>query len=516
MKLSKKTFIYSSIISTISIIIMILYFICMFPSLYVDHIKGINYDSVSSIQEHFINGGDYTNVDVKNPITTATIKIPKEEERINIYNNNINMSIEVKDKILIDLLNDIKEYSKNNTDIKKVNYKSVMEDIKKVFRNSINIENKPIDIKLIPNSNNTIYKELNSKISIESENETIILENDITDGINFYTNYIAFTYMDEYILITVLSTITPSLLEIRPIIFQSLPVILAISILLIAIATTVFSRKITKPIEELAYNATVIKDNLNFDLNLIKKEGNDEIHQLGNLLNELYIKLNRSFKELEEKNQYLKEENKRQEIFLKSSSHQLKTPVAASLLLVDGMINEVGKYKETKLYLPKVKQEILVMKKIIEDILELKNVKLILEDIYITELVIDILQKYKILINEKGIDIKYISEEFVFRSDRRLLTIIIENIISNAINYGKNDSIIEIIFMKDKLEIINYGSSIDEEILPNIFEPFVKEQKSKNGSGLGLYIVSYYCKILNLDIKIENMNYGVKTILKNK
>ena len=70
--------------------------------------------------------------------------------------------------------------------------------------------------------------------------------------------------------------------------------------------------------------------------------------------------------------------------------------------------------------------------------------------------------------------------------------------------------------MKDKLEIINYGSSIDEEILPNIFEPFVKEQKSKNGSGLGLYIVSYYCKILNLDIKIENMNYGVKTILKNK
>ena len=44
--------------------------------------------------------------------------------------------------------------------------------------------------------------------------------------------------------------------------------------------------------------------------------------------------------ELEEKNRELAEENERQEIFLRSSSHQLKTPIAAALLLVDGMLNE--------------------------------------------------------------------------------------------------------------------------------------------------------------------------------
>lgn len=166
---------------------------------------------------------------------------------------------------------------------------------------------------------------------------------------------------------------TPQLNEIRPIIFQSLPMITATAILIILISTIFFSRKIINPIEKLANHAMFIKGNSNLEISPIEIDGKDEIAKLGEVLNELYEELNKNFKELEEKNKFLKEQNVRQEVFLRASSHQLKTPIAASLLLLESMINEIGKYKDTKEYLPKVKEQLLSIKDIVDSILNLNE-----------------------------------------------------------------------------------------------------------------------------------------------
>ncbi|MDZ5010890.1 HAMP domain-containing protein, partial [Clostridium perfringens] len=124
---------------------------------------------------------------------------------------------------------------------------------------------------------------------------------------------------------------------------------------IILVSTYYFSRKIIIPIKKLANHAEFIKNNNIENVYPIDIKGEDEIAILGNTLNELYSKLNESFKSLEEKNKLLIDENKRQDVFLRASSHQLKTPVAAALLLVESMIDEVGKYKNTKEHLPKFK-----------------------------------------------------------------------------------------------------------------------------------------------------------------
>ncbi len=59
--------------------------------------------------------------------------------------------------------------------------------------------------------------------------------------------------------------------------------------------------------------------------------GNDEISDLTAALNLLYEKQAQAVQNLEE-------ENKRKEVYMRATSHQLKTPIAASMLLVDGMI----------------------------------------------------------------------------------------------------------------------------------------------------------------------------------
>ena len=58
---------------------------------------------------------------------------------------------------------------------------------------------------------------------------------------------------------------------------------------------------------------------------------------------------------------------------MRASSHQLKTPVAAAMLLIDGMIDEVGKYADVKTYLPQVKGKLMEMWDIVNDVLYLNH-----------------------------------------------------------------------------------------------------------------------------------------------
>lgn len=131
-----------------------------------------------------------------------------------------------------------------------------------------------------------------------------------------------------------------------------------------------------RPILELVRHAEEMKHRKDFSVERLVDKGTkakDEVQELAETLDDLYQQIRESYTELEEKNRELAEENERQEIFLRSSSHQLKTPVAAALLLVDGMLNEVGRYKDTKVYLPRVKEQLLSMRKMVEDILYLNH-----------------------------------------------------------------------------------------------------------------------------------------------
>ena len=90
---------------------------------------------------------------------------------------------------------------------------------------------------------------------------------------------------------------------------------------------------------------------------------------------------------------------------------------------------------------------------------------------------------------------------------------IIDNLITNAINYTNKNNDISIILSEDNLEIINYGAHIDEELLPNIFDAFVSSNSESRGRGLRLYIAYYYSNLLDYKIEINNINNGVKAIV---
>lgn len=94
--------------------------------------------------------------------------------------------------------------------------------------------------------------------------------------------------------------------------------------------------------------------------------------------------------------------------------------------------------------------------------------------------------------------------------NQNLMIRLLENLINNALRYGKKGKIIEAFLSEDEsnvyLEIANYGSTLTQTQIENIFHPFYQGEDAKEyvtqSKGLGLAIVS----------KIAAIHHGTITV----
>ena len=351
-------------------------------------------------------------------------------------------------------------------------------------------------------------------------NDLVVMEMGVEDSNNQYVNYIAIQRTGESLVLTFLPVVTPDMNEIRPVVFQSIPMLGAVIFLLVLLFSQIYSKGIVSPMVRLVQHTGQMK-NSRISMDRCLQERKDEIGILAVTINELYQTIKAGYDELEEKNQALAEENKRQEVLLRASSHQLKTPISAALLLVDGMTNKVGRYQDTAAYLPKVKGQLLSMKKMVEDILYLDHCgeNLDIQKVGPWEVLENQLSIYRITIADKQLQIRVEGlESVVLDTDEMLFARILENILSNVINYTPQNGVVQILLKEQEMWIKNFGSRIDVDILPHIFEPFVSgnhdDQENRiNSHGLGLYIAAYYAKKIRMKIDIYNEENGVVTVI---
>lgn len=120
MNLSKKTFLYSAIITTIIVVLMIGYFVLMLPSLYVAYMEEINYNSIKQVQEKFLEEGTYKEISSRNPTATFTLKIPNNENRLLLFNGFGNIEITIDDPILQEAIDKIRYYADNYEELEKI------------------------------------------------------------------------------------------------------------------------------------------------------------------------------------------------------------------------------------------------------------------------------------------------------------------------------------------------------------------------------------------------------------
>lgn len=296
-----------------------------------------------------------------------------------------------------------------------------------------------------------------------------------------------------------------------PIIFISLALLM-----FCFICSFIFAKQITRPIEQLA-DETHKMANLEDVENPEKR--NDEIGMLSEDVHSMYEKLKDTIKQLEDEILRERELEETQRYFFKMASHELKTPIASTSILLEGMIENVGDYKNHEKYLLECIKLMDSQSDIVSEILTISNlndsnIRVNSETLNLRKVIYDVLEIFYTLtdVNKQNI-IVTIDENETFVTDKNLFHKAISNIILNAIQNTPESQSILIYTDDNRLCILNTGAKVDENVLPKLFDSFYRTDNARGEndgrSGLGLAIVKKTLQTLNMDFNIENTKDGV-------
>lgn len=223
------------------------------------------------------------------------------------------------------------------------------------------------------------------------------------------------------------------------------------------------------------------------------KRNEDLKEKIDNLENEL----------TEVKNRQVEYRNDVESYFL-TWVHQIKTPITASQLLLERNEENV---------VNRVRQEIVQIDNYTS--LALSYLKLLNEEsdmtissVTVNELIRPLIMKYRIQFIEQHTKIHYKKCEATVLTDAQWASIMIEQILNNALKYARGKDIwIEFDSPKQTLIIKDNGVGISKADIPKIFD---KGYSGYNGrlneesSGIGLFIVKHISNHLNHEVDVDS------------
>ena len=184
--------------------------------------------------------------------------------------------------------------------------------------------------------------------------------------------------------------------------------------------------------------------------------------------------------------------------------HQIKTPMTVSKLLLEKPDETTNtKLKMQLMYIEQYINMAMNYLKMIDHSTDMDITQVNLDDI-----IKNLLKKYSLLFIHNHISLEYQSNVTHVISDSQWLTILIEQILSNALKYTENGKI-SIQYLKDKhaLEIRDTGIGIRSEDIPKIFDrgySGFNGRMNEKSSGLGLYLARKISERLNIQIEVES------------
>lgn len=254
----------------------------------------------------------------------------------------------------------------------------------------------------------------------------------------------------------------------------------------------------------------VFKGNLNRRIYITT---NNEYSELVTMINQL---INSLQKEIIKNRKY--QEN--QKSFLLNISHDIRTPLTSILgyaeaLKDDLAIDKFEKEKYIEILVTKAKK----LKKLVDGLFLLARIKSdelelnfqVYDLAEVTrECIIDFLPE----INKKGLDLitDLPDKKCSVYADRLSLERIINNLLKNSLNYGKEGGVIGVQIISENkryvLKVWDRGPGIRKEDIPHIFNRFYVGSKTdkriSGNSGLGLAITRKLVEIHNGRIEVES------------
>lgn len=382
----------------------------------------------------------------------------------------------------IEEFNDMSFDTSNLEDIRLVNHMIVYEN------NKIGIKN-PIPKEFL----NKIKEDISSqediiqryKYSFEDKNIFyIISKGSPIDDYNYLISYIGDSYREDLVY-----TLFRKLIKIMLIIF-----------VLSWIPALLLAKYLSRPLVDLEKKVEKLssrdwQEPMHIDRN-------DEIGRLGSSIEDLRTQLIR--------------QDKLERDFLQNISHDLKTPVMVIRSFLQAIKDGIFPKGDLSSSLDLIDEEAERLEKKIKDLLYFSKLEYLrYEKNNFTKFSLENLVKEnvnKFNFNE-NVNFQLNLQSLDIYGDREKWSIVIENILDNALRYAKEIIKIDLIQENNKilLKIANDGPNIEEETFNNLFKQYNTGDKGE--FGLGLAIVDRIVKLHNSKIYAQNLENGVVFVI---
>ena len=225
---------------------------------------------------------------------------------------------------------------------------------------------------------------------------------------------------------------------------------------------------------------------------------------------------------LEKKNHEQEQELNQERLrFYTNITHKLRTPLTLILGPLEDMQKDTSLPTRQAQKLSVIHQSALRLLNLINQILEFRktetqNKKLCVCKSNIAPLVHEIGLKYKELNQKKAIDfqIQIEKEEMLLFFDKEIITIILDNLISNAIKYTEQGKITLSLYPTTRngvtyteIKVSDTGYGISAEALPHVFDRYYQEsgKHQASGTGIGLALVRNLVELHEGEIRVESI-----------
>lgn len=291
----------------------------------------------------------------------------------------------------------------------------------------------------------------------------------------------------------------------------SFPVMVVTGSFLVLVFFFLLSQRIISYLGEITQGVREIaKGNLNYE---IAAKSADELGTMAETINSMTKQLKKSIEE-----ERLAEKTKNE--LITGVSHDLRTPLTSILGYLELIEND--RYQdevEFRYYTRVAYEKALRLKKLIDDLFEYTSIhdkgpQLETKKINLNGLLKQLAEEFNPMLTQVGMAYRLIEDgaQLTILADGNQLMRAYENLISNAIRYGKKGKFIDIRLSQDReeavVQIINFGEPIPERDLPHIFDRFYRAEKSRSsqsgGSGLGLAITKSIVEMTGGKIMVQS------------
>ena len=209
--------------------------------------------------------------------------------------------------------------------------------------------------------------------------------------------------------------------------------------------------------------------------------------------------------EMDKKNRAIEEREKLNDLmdYYTLWAHQIKTPIAASSLLV-GEIEDKKVKNQLEQELFKIESYVNIVLQYLR--LESFHEDLVLKKENVEDLVKEIVKKYAIFFIQKGLSLNLHDLDRTIITDKKWFVVILEQVLSNSLKYTSQGGI-EIYFQEDTLYIKDSGLGIQDADLLRVFErgfSGYNGRLTQQSSGLGLYLSKKIADELGHQISIAS------------